>query len=273
MPARKSRNQPKVKRHHGYTVVLFILGSLLPPLAVAARFGIGSDFFINVFCTLCGYFPGHAHNFYIQNIRNNKNRGRTPKWAIRYGLIDDAYLKKKNKRSEWAGRYAERLPQSALDGQALEEGQIPEVERTDSDSTAARRSGNLWDAEEEGFYGQPTAAGSVPSTAESSGGRWHYPANFDDIEATTPTQSKSQSGKSKAKKDRWARTEDAYSDPQPKKRKKSKSRTGNRDDGSERLSDRDEPEDAVGGLYGPSRPNPMPETAQPNADEELTHQF
>lgn len=62
------------KRHHGYAVLLFILGTLLPPLgqslvvtavvvltspaAVAARFGIGTDFWINVVLTLCGYVPG-----------------------------------------------------------------------------------------------------------------------------------------------------------------------------------------------------------------------
>lgn len=37
-----------------------ILGFLLPPLAVAVRFGIGRDFFINCVCTLCGYIPGHV---------------------------------------------------------------------------------------------------------------------------------------------------------------------------------------------------------------------
>ena len=64
----------KPKKHHGYAALLFILGTLLPPLgqshrllyfesnasakAVAARFGIGRDFWINVFLTLCGYIPG-----------------------------------------------------------------------------------------------------------------------------------------------------------------------------------------------------------------------
>lgn len=87
------------RRHHGYAVLLFIMGTLLPPLgtsrpilplslrltplsAVAARFGIGKDFWINVLLTLCGYIPGmfilihftlshrstqgHGHNFYVQ---------------------------------------------------------------------------------------------------------------------------------------------------------------------------------------------------------------
>jgi uncharacterized membrane protein YqaE (UPF0057 family) len=65
------------RRYHGYNVLLFILGTLFPPLgrstsipsttvihltlsttAVAARFGIGKDFWINLFLTICGYFPG-----------------------------------------------------------------------------------------------------------------------------------------------------------------------------------------------------------------------
>ena len=68
----------KPRRHHGYAVLLFILGTLVPPLgtfpghlsyrtifirhweyaAVAARFGIGTDFWINVVLTICGYIPG-----------------------------------------------------------------------------------------------------------------------------------------------------------------------------------------------------------------------
>lgn len=42
------------------------LQSLTEELAVAARFGIGRDFWINLVLTLCGYIPGHGHNFYIQ---------------------------------------------------------------------------------------------------------------------------------------------------------------------------------------------------------------
>lgn len=76
------------KRHHGYSVLLFILGSLFPPLgtctesilsfseigfsphcypAVAARFGIGVDFWLNLLLTICGYIPGafRSHLFQI----------------------------------------------------------------------------------------------------------------------------------------------------------------------------------------------------------------
>ena len=69
------------RRHHGYAVLLFIMGTLFPPLgeqplhppaipaaeadadahppaAVAARFGIGKDFWLNLLLTICGYIPG-----------------------------------------------------------------------------------------------------------------------------------------------------------------------------------------------------------------------
>lgn len=67
------------RRYHGYAVILFIMGTLFPPLgkyyhllqmlkpshtlslAVAARFGIGKDFWLNLLLTVCGYIPG-AHS-------------------------------------------------------------------------------------------------------------------------------------------------------------------------------------------------------------------
>ncbi|KAH8914553.1 hypothetical protein BT69DRAFT_1357733 [Atractiella rhizophila] len=84
--------------------IVIVCGWFAPPLAVLVRFGVGKDFFLNIILTLCGYFPGHFHNFYLQNIRNNKNRARTPKWAIRYGLV---HVKdpKKNPKRQWANRY------------------------------------------------------------------------------------------------------------------------------------------------------------------------
>jgi len=69
-----TREDLKPKKHHGYNVVLFIFGTLFPPLgmlpsvrhdlailivsAVAARFGFGGDFWLNLFLTICGYIPG-----------------------------------------------------------------------------------------------------------------------------------------------------------------------------------------------------------------------
>ncbi|EST05068.1 Proteolipid membrane potential modulator [Kalmanozyma brasiliensis GHG001] len=100
------------KNHYGFTGLLVVLGFLFPPLAVATRFGIGRDFFINVLLTCCAFIPGHIHNWFIQNIRNNDTAARTPKWAIRYGLVDDRPAKKLQKKRAWTGQYNDRLPPS-----------------------------------------------------------------------------------------------------------------------------------------------------------------
>ncbi|KAH7107791.1 hypothetical protein BKA62DRAFT_684458 [Auriculariales sp. MPI-PUGE-AT-0066] len=274
----------KPKRYHAYNVVLFIFGTLFPPLAVAARFGLGSDFWLNLLLTILGYIPGHAHNFYIQNIRNNKNHRRTPKWAIRYGLVDDSDIRRKQKRSQWANRYNERLPQSTLEGAPYEEGQDPGSR--DSVVETARRTGTgqLWNANDEEFYGTDSrnrSTASLPNDA-SSGGRWHYPANFEDTEAssgTLPTKKK--------KKDRWELSEDAHRgtlDEEYQRKKKKKKRSKRTEelpplDRAESVASVPEgPEDAVGGAYGPSRSQrPAGGTTanvQQRGDDELfNHQF
>ncbi|KAG8969481.1 hypothetical protein FRC03_002757 [Tulasnella sp. 419] len=287
------------KRWHFYTVLLFILGTLFPPLAVAARFGFGKDFWLNLILTICGYIPGHGHNFYIQNIRNNKNHRRTPKWALKYGLIDDTAMKRRAKRAQWASRYNERLPQSALEGQEFEDGQIPDRNQDATTATTNQPKNNdaLWSTQDEGYYGQRKNAssgdvGSVnTATSESHSGRWHYPANFEQVEPPsplTPTSSRHRFGKkSKSKKDRWARTEDAHNMPAEssgkKKKKRSKRKTVDGSETWDRRSSRsddthsipEEPEDAVGGLYGERRRAtiPNPDNRKREEDDALNHQF
>jgi len=120
-PAQGRRKQKRsvVKTHHGYFVAIFIAGCLLPPIAVLLRFGVGKDFFLNILFTLMGYFPGHGHNFYLQNIRNNEGRNRTPKWALKYGLIADDSKKLKTKR-EWANRYDQNHSSNPYDDPSLQ---------------------------------------------------------------------------------------------------------------------------------------------------------
>jgi len=245
------------RRHHGYAVLLFIFGTLFPPLAVAARFGIGGDFWLNLLLTICGYIPGHVHNFYIQNIRNNKTHQRTPKWIQRYGLVNTAEIKRKERKSQWAGRYSERNPESALRGQPLEEGQEGSSSVDLSLEDERQQGGELWNPNEERYYGKngDRSSASLRTNGEG-GGRWHYPANFEDTVAE-PTRKKTK--KKKEKKDRWARTEDAYSvddDVASMRRKKSKKRRSAVDsDAHSRQSDEASgfPEDPEGGLYGPGR--------------------
>jgi uncharacterized membrane protein YqaE (UPF0057 family) len=274
---KKKQSQLTPKRHHGYAVLLFILGTLFPPLAVAARFGIGKDFWLNLFLTICAYIPGHVHNFYIQNIRNNKNHARTPKWAQRYGLVDTSEIKRKERKSQWATRYNDRLPQSTLENQEYEQGQEhgSSVDVSTEGHGGRRQkgdrqpNGNLWNPEDESFYGGEGESSSIRTGTSSGAGRWHYPANFDD--AAPPKKSVKKKEK-KEKKDRWARTEDAYSisEEQSSKRKtKKKSKSSTYSDSTTEF-----PEDAAGGLYGePGEPPGQTQVHVSGTEDVFDHQF
>ncbi|MTI28918.1 YqaE/Pmp3 family membrane protein [Fulvivirga kasyanovii] len=49
------------------SILMIILTLLLPPLAVAIRFGVASSaFLINLLLTLLGWLPGVIHGFWIQ---------------------------------------------------------------------------------------------------------------------------------------------------------------------------------------------------------------
>ncbi|OWZ76592.1 hypothetical protein C366_05032 [Cryptococcus neoformans Tu401-1] len=163
----------KPKKHHGFQVFLWLLGLLLPPLAVAVRFGIGVDFFVNVFLCICGYIPCHFHNFYIQNIRNNSNRARTPKWAIRYGLVDNSDRERRARKNQWSKRFDERNNHSTLAEQELEEGEEgPNYDPTvaNPEEVERRRNEGLWTADDEEYYNDDQAPNQR---------KWHYPANFE----------------------------------------------------------------------------------------------
>ncbi|KAI0695698.1 hypothetical protein BC835DRAFT_1345348 [Cytidiella melzeri] len=270
----------KPKRRHGYAVVLFIFGTLFPPLAVAARFGLGTDFWLNLFLTICGYIPGHVHNFYIQNIRNNKNHARTPKWIQKYGLVNTDEIKRKERKSQWAGRYNERNPHSTLADQQYEDGQEggSSIDLSNEGEGSRHRNGNTgeyWNPDEEQFYNPDPS-----STNGSGGGRWHYPANFEDT--TLDSSRKKSIKKKKEKKDRWARTEDAYSinesgAPKKKKSKKRKSTVNSLDgDTYSRASGSttEFPEDPSGGLYsGNSQPVRQQENGHATSDDIFSHEF
>jgi uncharacterized membrane protein YqaE (UPF0057 family) len=278
-----------------------ILIDLFP--AVAARFGIGSDFWLNLVLTLAGYIPGlpylssyrstpsntpsagHCHNFYLQNIRNNKNHRRTPQWAQRHGLVDTSDIKRKERRSQWANRYEERLAQSTLQNQPVEEGQVPDAASLHSsvDATAPPRRGagddELWSAQDEQYYGQ-----SNGSTSERRSSRWHYPANFDDADTTSALDASTPKKKKKIKKDRFTRTEDAYSitdDTTPRRKKKRSKRTTVRDDDtysarSGSTGQPEFPEDPEGGLYGDTAKHGGAQSngsAQANDETNFEHQF
>lgn len=185
-------------------------------------------------------------------------------------MVDTAEIQRKQRKSQWATRYNDRLPESALQGQPYEEGQengssvdIP----LEGGNAKPRRqpTGELWSPEDEHFYNPDK------SSAPSSSGRWHYPANFDDVEPINAGKEKKK--KKKDRKDRWKRTEDAYAmtseeGSRKKRRSKRKSSDTARDDESNEF-----PEDPEGGLYGERRQ--VPEEQQKNLTEEqvFSHQF
>ncbi|TIB18201.1 hypothetical protein E3P92_00698 [Wallemia ichthyophaga] len=67
--------------------------------------GVGKDFFICLILTLLGWIPGQIYNFFIQNIRDNTMKERTPNFAIKYKLVNIDKHKKNQQRNSWRQRY------------------------------------------------------------------------------------------------------------------------------------------------------------------------
>lgn len=216
----------------------------------------------------------------MQNVRNNKNHRRTPKWVQRYGLVNTAEIKRKQRRSQWANRYGDRLPQSTLRDQPYEEGQEggSSVDLASEEGSVRGRNGNgeFWNRNEESFYNANGGNASVASSA-----RWRYPANFEDAAPASDAHKKSRR-KKKDKKDRWARTEDAYAAPDTdtasRRRKSKKKRSvAVEDDTYSRASSAELPipEDPEGGLYGEPRREQAPEgprSSEPMNDDDIFNQ-
>lgn len=184
------------------------------------------------------------------------------------------------------------MPTSTLENQPYEEGQEHgSSTELSSEGHGTRRpgatNGELWREADESYYGRNGDAASAHSGG--SGGRWHYPANFDDA---VPARGGSKKQKKKHdKKDRWARTEDAYSISEEsavkkKKKKKSKSVAKDADTYSRQsLSTSEFPEDPEGGLYGggasvgaggnkaQSEAHGNSHAAPQNGDDIFTHEF
>ena len=138
----------------------------------------------------------------------------------------------------------------------MEDGQNPEASSVSlsSDSANPRRgaaNGELWSAQDEQYYGQSNGSG------ESRSHRWRYPANFDEAAASPAVGSSTPKKKKKIKKDRFARTEDAYSiteDTTRRRKKRSKRSTVDDESTYSRGSESTNqlPENPEGGQYGGS---------------------
>jgi hypothetical protein len=95
-------------------------------------------------------------SFYCQNIRNNTNRARTPKWALKAGLIDTTDRERRLRKNQWSKRFDERNAQSAHVGQALEEGEegdnyVP-VSEQEQERERRREHEGLWNDNDDTEY-------------------------------------------------------------------------------------------------------------------------
>jgi len=189
-------------------------------------------------------------------------------------LVDTSEIKRKQRKRQWATRYTDRLSQSALEGQPYEDGQEHgssiDIPLEGSNGKARRQpDGDLWRPDDERYYNPDKS--SVPT----SSGRWHYPANFDDVEPVDT--GKREKKKKKDKKDRWERTQDAYSstlEGNSGKKKKKKRKASEAASIAVEDDVNEFPEDAEGGLYR-ERPPQVPDKEENKSTEEqvFTHQF
>ena len=189
-------------------------------------------------------------------------------------------MDRKKKRSDWAKRYDERNPRSAYEGQEVEDGQIPDRQPSTQESTQPPE---FWREEDETYYrGNRESRGHGDSSISlhsenSGGGRWTYPANFDDAVLEGSSRRKKKS----TKKDRWERTEEAYaatddSTVRRKKKKSKKARSGDTQPSAEYYRQRD----TLDTRYDPDVPTHSSSNGHANASKvasgeqsEFDHQF
>ncbi|KAK7054901.1 hypothetical protein VNI00_003364 [Paramarasmius palmivorus] len=226
---------PPQRRHHGYAFFLFILGTLFPPFAVAARTRTQL------------LHSGTFHSLKNHRIRLIRTLSRTyettrttlePQNGHKSGVLSTP-LKSDVKSGNLSGLIVTRIVCLIQHWKVkpLEEGQVGRSTASiSSDGMDDQRNRNqddgLWRPEDERYYNA--------SNDSNSSGRWHYPANFDDAVVSGGSK---KSKKKKEKKDRWARTEDAYSLSEQA--------------AAEEVEEEEETvQDPEGGLYGPGPRRP-----------------
>ena len=151
----------------------------------------------------------------------------------------------------------------------MEEGQQDSRASTIDLSVRNERTGELWRPEDEQYYNS-----EQKPAASASSGRWHYPANFEDVEPIEPIEQSKRIKKKKEKRDRWERTNDAYSmasEGKTKKRKKKK--TKDAESVASGPPENEFPEDPEGGLYGDRAASGSSSTPAKTTDDILEHEF
>lgn len=154
---------------------------------------------------------------------NSSNKARTPKWAIRYGLVNNADRERKARKSQWAKRYDERLPESTFVGQELAEGEEgPNYVPTVPGQQKRRPSEGLWDREDEIYYNEGEScarrswvdwrAKADISDEAPNQSNWHYPMNFEGTVGDGRSRRNRLNRTASRGSDRWERTRTARAD-------------------------------------------------------------
>ncbi|TIC75758.1 hypothetical protein E3Q00_00480 [Wallemia mellicola] len=183
MPAKTKRYKGPLdlKRWHWYTFLTWFVALIFPPFGAL-------DFLITFILTLLGWIPGQIYNFYIQNIRDNRTKERTPQFAIRYKLVDVDKYRKRQQRNAWRQRYEV--------GGIDSEGIFDSRSSVSSDKSAT-------------YFDLPFNTGSGPINSQNS-------SFVDDIQQTSRSTNRNKGSLFKRtfrkrkdpnhKKDRWERT-------------------------------------------------------------------
>lgn len=104
-------------------------------------------------------------SFYVQNIRNNENKARTPKWVRKAGLVDPAEENRRIAKSQWKKRYDERNNISTHVGAELEEGEeggnYAPIDPREEERRARLRNEGLWTGDDETYYNEGEYNGSL----------------------------------------------------------------------------------------------------------------
>ena len=144
---------------------------------------------------------------------SSTNRGRTPKWALKAGLVNSDDRDRRARKNQWAKRFDERNAYSAHVGQSLEEGEEGEnyvpVSEAEREREMRREREGLWrENEDTEYYNEGRLRfflqGAIADTSDQAPNQrnWHYPANFEGAASGTGTR---KFGK-KNKGDRWERS-------------------------------------------------------------------
>jgi len=102
----------------------------------------------------------------IAMLTGSTNRGRTPKWAIKAGLINMDERDRKTRKNQWSKRFDERNNQSTHIGQDLEEGEsgdnyVP-ISEQEREAERRRQREGLWDDNEDTEYYNEGESGVLP---------------------------------------------------------------------------------------------------------------